>query len=74
MSRQIKFFLDTANLEEIKEGIALGLFSGVTTNPVLLVKESLDYKKHVLNILNLLPSDWELSIEVKAGGPALSRW
>ena len=67
MGRQIKLFLDTANLKDIKKGIALGLFSGVTTNPVLLAKESLDYKKHVLDILGLLPPDWELSLEVKAG-------
>jgi len=30
----MKFFIDTANIEEIKEGIALGMADGVTTNPI----------------------------------------
>jgi hypothetical protein len=35
----MKFFLDTANLNEIREGAALGLADGVTTNPSLIAKE-----------------------------------
>ena len=35
----MKFFLDTANLNEIGEGAALGLVDGVTTNPSLVAKE-----------------------------------
>lgn len=35
----MKFFLDTANLEEITEAVALGVVSGVTTNPSLVAKE-----------------------------------
>ncbi len=35
----MKFFIDTANLEEIKEANALGILSGVTTNPSLVAKE-----------------------------------
>jgi len=38
----VKFFLDTANLDEIREGAALGLCDGVTTNPTLLAKEGGD--------------------------------
>jgi transaldolase len=36
----MKFFIDTANLDEIKQAIALGVADGVTTNPTLLAKES----------------------------------
>ena len=36
----MKIFLDTASLKEIREGAALGLVDGVTTNPSLLAKES----------------------------------
>ena len=32
----MKFFIDTANIEEIKQGIALGMVDGVTTNPSLI--------------------------------------
>jgi len=35
----MKFFIDTANVEEIKKGIALGMVDGVTTNPSLVAKE-----------------------------------
>ena len=35
----MKFFIDTANIEEIKEGLSLGMVDGVTTNPTLIAKE-----------------------------------
>lgn len=35
----MKFFIDTANVEEIKKGVALGMVDGVTTNPSLVAKE-----------------------------------
>ena len=35
----MKFFIDTANLNEIKEAAALGILYGVTTNPSLMAKE-----------------------------------
>ena len=36
----MKFFIDTANVEEIRKGLALGMVDGVTTNPSLVAKES----------------------------------
>lgn len=41
----MKFFIDTANIEEIKEANSLGMVDGVTTNPTLVAKEGKDYKK-----------------------------
>ena len=38
----MKFFIDTASVQEIREAAALGLLDGVTTNPSLLSKESGD--------------------------------
>ena len=35
----MKFFIDTANLDEIKEAAGIGILDGVTTNPTLLAKE-----------------------------------
>jgi len=43
----MKFFIDTANIEEIKKGLAIGMVDGVTTNPSLVAKE----KKPFIDIL-----------------------
>ena len=54
----MKFFLDTANLNEIREGAALGLVDGVTTNPSLVAKEGgVDFKRHVAKICELIRGD-----------------
>lgn len=37
----MKFFIDTANLAQIKEGVELGILDGVTTNPTLMAKEGI---------------------------------
>ncbi len=39
----MKFFIDTANLDEIKEAHSLGLLAGVTTNPSLVAKENITF-------------------------------
>jgi transaldolase len=54
----MKFFLDTANLNEIREGATLGLVDGVTTNPSLVAKEGgVDFKQHVAAICDLVKGD-----------------
>ncbi len=45
----MKFFIDTANLEDIKEANELGILDGVTTNPSLMAKEGITGKKNILN-------------------------
>jgi transaldolase len=51
----MKFFLDTANLNEIREAAALGLADGVTTNPSLIAKEGdVDFKKHIADICEIV--------------------
>src|SRR5215212_2486936 len=51
----MKFFLDTANLNEIREGAALGLADGVTTNPSLIAKEAgVDFKQHIAAICEIV--------------------
>lgn len=61
----MKFFIDTANLEEIKEAVALGLIDGVTTNPSLVAKEGdVDFKEHIAKICELVKGD--VSAEVTA--------
>ena len=57
----MKFFIDTANLEEIKEAQSLGILDGVTTNPSLMAKEGISGEKDILNhyvkICNLVNGD-----------------
>ncbi len=51
----MKFFIDTANLEEIKAAAAMGILDGVTTNPSLAAKESMPYKKLLAEICKVVP-------------------
>ncbi len=61
----MKFFIDTANLDEIKEASELGLIDGVTTNPSLVAKEGkVDFKKHLAKICEMVKGD--ISAEVTA--------
>ena len=45
----MKFFIDTANLEQIKEAQELGILDGVTTNPSLMAKEGISGHKNIIN-------------------------
>ena len=61
----MRIFLDTANIEQIKEVIKLGVISGVTTNPTLVAKEgTADYETVVKKICDLVPGS--VSVEVLA--------
>jgi transaldolase len=61
----MKIFLDTANVNEIKEGVALGVVDGVTTNPSLAAKEKRPFRPLVEEICRIVPGD--VSLEVVAG-------
>lgn len=62
----MKFFIDTANLDQIREAQDLGILDGVTTNPSLMAKEGISGKeainKHYVDICNI--SDGDVSAEV----------
>ena len=64
----MKFFIDTANLEQIKEAQALGVLDGVTTNPSLMAKEGItgaeNILKHYVAICEIV--DGDVSAEVIA--------
>ncbi len=64
----MKFFIDTANLEQIKEAQDLGVLDGVTTNPSLMAKEGIkgeeNIKNHYLKICEIV--DGDVSAEVIA--------
>ena len=50
----MKFFIDTANINEIKEAAALGILDGVTTNPSLVSKEGKDFRMLLDEILKIV--------------------
>ncbi|MBS6063273.1 fructose-6-phosphate aldolase [Criibacterium bergeronii] len=58
----MKIFLDTANLDEIKEGASWGIVDGVTTNPSLIAKEGKDLKETIKAICEIV--DGPISSEV----------
>jgi transaldolase len=60
----MRFFIDTANLNEIREAASLGILDGVTTNPSLIAKEGKPFKATILEICNLV--DGPVSVEVVA--------
>ena len=58
----MKIFLDTANIEQIKEAASWGVVDGVTTNPTLIAKEGRDLKETILQISEII--DGPISVEV----------
>lgn len=66
----MKFFIDTANLDQIREAKDLGVLDGVTTNPSLMAKEGItgesNILKHYIAIASLVGEDCDVSAEVIA--------
>jgi transaldolase len=60
----MKFFLDTASISEIKEGVALGIIDGVTTNPSLVAKEGVSFHERLKEICAVV--NGSVSAEVTA--------
>lgn len=58
----MKIFIDTANVEEIRKAVQMGVIDGVTTNPSLLAKEKRGFEETVREILSLV--DGPVSLEV----------
>jgi len=58
----MKFFIDTANIDEIKEAHSMGMVDGVTTNPSLIAKEGRDFEETIKEICSIV--DGPISAEV----------
>ena len=58
----MKFFIDTANIDEIKEAAKMGMVDGVTTNPSLISKEGRDFEEVIKEICDIV--DGPISAEV----------
>jgi transaldolase len=66
----MKFFIDTANPDEIRKAYEMGVLDGVTTNPTLISKENKDFKSligEILDIIQGLPISLEV-LSLKSGG------
>jgi transaldolase len=53
----MKFFIDTANIAQIKEANAIGVIDGVTTNPSLIARENRDFKELLAEICSIVDGD-----------------
>ncbi len=58
----MKFFIDTANINEIKEGLKMGMVDGVTTNPSLIAKEKRGFDEVVKEILEIVTGPVSLEV------------
>lgn len=58
----MKFFIDTANIDEIKKGVEMGMVDGVTTNPSLIAREDKPFEEIITEICGLV--DGPVSAEV----------
>ena len=62
----MRIFLDTANIDQIKQGVKLGVVSGVTTNPTLVSKEGMaDYEAVVKEICSIVPGPVSAEVVVE---------
>jgi len=60
----MKFFIDTANLEDIRKAYKIGVLSGVTTNPSLVAKEGIKFEDRIAEICQVVPEVESVSAEV----------
>lgn len=70
----MRIFLDTANIEQIRQGVKMGVVSGVTTNPTLVSQEGLsDYKAVVQEICAIVPGPVSAEVVVEGVEPMLEQ-
>ncbi|ALC80545.1 MULTISPECIES: fructose-6-phosphate aldolase [Bacillus] len=60
----MKFFIDTANLDDVKKAYKIGVLSGVTTNPSLIAKEGIKFEDRIAEICQTVPAVESVSAEV----------
>ena len=66
----MKFFIDTANVEDIKKANDMGVICGVTTNPSLIAKEGKVFEEVIAEIASIV----DRSEERRVGKECRSRW
>ena len=70
----MQIFLDTANIDQIKQAAKLGIISGITTNPSLVSKEAMsDYQAIAKEICSLIPGPVSVEVLVKEAKPMVEQ-
>jgi transaldolase len=69
----VKFFLDTANLDEIRTGVSWGIVDGVTTNPTLIAKEGRPFEEHIREICGIVDGDVSAEVVETEAGPMIKQ-
>jgi transaldolase len=70
----MRIFLDTANVEQIKQGVKMGVISGVTTNPSLVSKEgATDYEATIKEICSIIPGPISTEVLVEGVEPMIEQ-
>jgi len=70
----MRIFLDTANINEIRQAAKLGIISGITTNPTLMSKESVaDYQDIVQEICSIIPGPVSVEVLVEGVKPMIEQ-
>ncbi len=76
----MRLFMDTANIDDIRRGVAMGVVEGVTTNPTLVAKEGVEYRDRVLEIADVVDGPIsaetisESADELVAEGKRIAGW
>jgi transaldolase len=69
----VKFFLDTANLDELRTGVSWGIVDGVTTNPTLIAKEGKPFEEHIREICDIVDGDISAEVVETESGPMIKQ-
>lgn len=69
----MKFFLDTANLDELRQGASWGIVDGVTTNPSLIAKEGKPLEEHIREICEIVDGDISAEVVELESGPMIKQ-
>jgi transaldolase len=69
----VKFFLDTANLDELRKGASWGIVDGVTTNPSLIAKEGKPFEEHIREICDIVDGDISAEVVELEAGPMIKQ-
>ena len=70
----MKFFIDTANLDQIKEAQDLGVLDGVTTNPSLMAKEGITGAENIFNHYKAICAIVEGDVSAEVISQILTEW
>ena len=69
----MKFFIDTADIDEIKDALALGVLDGVTTNPSLIAKTGRPFRDVIVEICELVPGPVSAEVIATEYGPMMEQ-